>query len=96
MHSKAQFAVADVLDVLMACRALSQFRHHALAILSHGAPYPLDDEERKELKQAIQLLRRTLSSVDPFIFDTIQQANESCAQLPSSTTTRPPPSPSRV
>ncbi|CAI8851680.1 hypothetical protein EMIT0P265_330002 [Pseudomonas zeae] len=74
MHTKAQLAAADV---LMACRALSDFRRQAIAILQHGVPYPLDDQDRVELKQAIKLLRRTLASVDPFIFDTIQQVNES-------------------
>ncbi|AIC22524.1 hypothetical protein EY04_27470 [Pseudomonas chlororaphis] len=74
MHTKAQLAVADV---LMACRALNDFGNQAMAILKHGVPYPLDDKERVELKQAIQLLRRTLDSVDPFIFDTIQQVNKS-------------------
>jgi Cu2+-containing amine oxidase len=74
MHTKAQLAAADV---LMACRALCDFRRQAMAILQHGVPYPLDDQERVELKRAIQLLRWTLDSVDPFIFDTIHLVNKS-------------------
>ncbi|MHC8397933.1 hypothetical protein ACYZTX_00035 [Pseudomonas sp. MDT1-17] len=79
MHTKAELAVADV---LMAARALNDFRNQVMAILQHGVPYPLDDRERVELKQAIKLLRRTLDSVDPFIFDTIHQVNKSANEPP--------------
>ncbi|MHC8346622.1 hypothetical protein [Pseudomonas sp. RT6P73] len=72
MHTKAQLAVADI---LVACRALDDFGKQAMSILAQGAPYPLDDRDRVELKRAIDIFRHTLGTIDPFISYTIRQAN---------------------
>ncbi|MEB0090074.1 hypothetical protein RHM65_22240 [Pseudomonas sp. CCI4.2] len=60
MDSTARNAVVDL---IIASDTLNSFVKEAIATLKTGAPYPLEDEVRDELRQSMALMSATLAEL---------------------------------